>query len=115
MSPLTPLIPPSSLHSPSPLWRDVLRAHEQLPFHVLVGGGDQIYCDPLTREPELEPWMNCKTEEAKIAFTMTDSMWAAMDRFFFNHYTNWFRSGAFGQAIGKIPSACCWPFRARAS
>ncbi|KAL8286205.1 hypothetical protein RQP46_004693 [Phenoliferia psychrophenolica] len=92
-----------SFNGPSPLWRDVLRAHEQKPIHVLVGGGDQIYCDPLTREPEMQSWITAESEEAKIAHPMRDDMWAALDRFFFNHYCMWFRSGAFGQAIGKIP------------
>lgn len=27
------------------LWFDVLRVHEQQPFHVMIGGGDQIYND----------------------------------------------------------------------
>lgn len=27
------------------LWNDVLRVHEQQPFHVMIGGGDQIYND----------------------------------------------------------------------
>lgn len=30
-------------------------------------------------------------------------MLLALDRFFFNHYCNWFRSGAFGESISKIP------------
>ena len=28
-----------------PLWVDLLRAHEQQPYHALIGGGDQLYCD----------------------------------------------------------------------
>lgn len=28
-----------------PVWADLLQRHEERPFHVLVGGGDQIYCD----------------------------------------------------------------------
>lgn len=27
------------------LWNDVLRVHEQKPFHIMIGGGDQIYND----------------------------------------------------------------------
>jgi hypothetical protein len=36
-----------------PLWEDMLHLHEQKPFHCMVGGGDQIYGDPVTLEPEL--------------------------------------------------------------
>lgn len=28
-----------------PVWADLLQKHEERPFHALVGGGDQIYCD----------------------------------------------------------------------
>lgn len=28
-----------------PLWMDLLAKHQAAPFHVLVGGGDQLYCD----------------------------------------------------------------------
>ncbi|KAG8733397.1 hypothetical protein FRC11_006588 [Ceratobasidium sp. 423] len=28
-----------------PLWKDLLDKHAQRPFHALVGGGDQLYCD----------------------------------------------------------------------
>ena len=28
-----------------PLWVDLLTKHAEKPFHVMVGGGDQLYCD----------------------------------------------------------------------
>lgn len=28
-----------------PLWTDLLEKHAERPYHALVGGGDQIYCD----------------------------------------------------------------------
>lgn len=28
-----------------PLWFDLLGRHYDRPFHALVGGGDQLYCD----------------------------------------------------------------------
>ncbi|KAM0751564.1 hypothetical protein T439DRAFT_324749 [Meredithblackwellia eburnea MCA 4105] len=93
----------ASFNGPDPLWRDVLRSHEQKPFHVLIGGGDQLYCDPLTREPEMQSWISCEDESQKKAHPMTDEMKLALDRFLFNHYCNWFRSGAFGEAIKRIP------------
>lgn len=37
-----------------PVWEDMILRHQQRPFHCMVGGGDQIYCDPITREPELQ-------------------------------------------------------------
>ncbi|GAA5996184.1 uncharacterized protein JCM10292_007447 [Rhodotorula paludigena] len=92
-----------SFNGPDPLWRDVLRKHEEKPIHVMVGGGDQIYCDPLTREPEIAPWITETDVSVKIAAPLTDEMKLALDRFFFNWYCAWFRGGAFGVAVGKIP------------
>lgn len=28
-----------------PVWVDLLAKHAEQPFHLLVGGGDQLYCD----------------------------------------------------------------------
>jgi hypothetical protein len=28
-----------------PVWADLLQRHSERPFHALVGGGDQLYCD----------------------------------------------------------------------
>jgi hypothetical protein len=28
-----------------PVWVDLLTKHAEQPFHLLVGGGDQLYCD----------------------------------------------------------------------
>lgn len=37
-----------------PLWEDMLEKHHLQPYHCMVGGGDQIYCDALTLEPEMQ-------------------------------------------------------------
>ncbi|GAA6037134.1 hypothetical protein JCM8097_008753 [Rhodosporidiobolus ruineniae] len=93
----------ASFNGPDPLWRDVLRKHDEKPIHVMVGGGDQIYCDPLTKEPEIVGWIQEEDVKKKIAAPLTDKMKFALDRFFFNWYCSWFRGGAFGVANGKIP------------
>lgn len=36
-----------------PLWRDVLHNHTQDPFHLMVGGGDQLYNDDVWNLPAL--------------------------------------------------------------
>ena len=37
-----------------PLWEDMILRHHTQAMHCMVGGGDQIYCDAITREPELQ-------------------------------------------------------------
>ncbi|KAF8479014.1 hypothetical protein DFH94DRAFT_693399 [Russula ochroleuca] len=85
-----------------PVWVDLLAKHTDQPFHLLVGGGDQVYCDGVVREPEMQEWMNKKPEEKKV-FALTDEIRSAIDRFYFNHYCESFRSGAFARANSSIP------------
>lgn len=90
-----------------PLWEDLLDKHEDKPFHCLVGGGDQIYCDrcacppaprllpgwPLSEadkrpppfsslmfEPEMQEWANAGTAHAKINASLTPEVMFAIDR-----------------------------------
>ncbi|KAH6919031.1 plasma membrane protein [Coprinopsis sp. MPI-PUGE-AT-0042] len=86
-----------------PVWMDLLSKHSEAPFHVLVGGGDQLYCDSLMREPELQEWVHISNQEEKKNYPLTDEMSLAIDRFFFNHYCQHFRSGAFARANCSIP------------
>lgn len=53
----------------------MLKRHAQEPIHLLVGGGDQIYCDAIAREPEITPWIDeedmdkkMKSERKKIQY-----------------------------------------------
>ncbi|WWD20042.1 hypothetical protein CI109_104515 [Kwoniella shandongensis] len=86
-----------------PVWEDLLLKHHERPFHCMVGGGDQIYCDPITREPELQRWINAPDRKRKIATPLTDEIKFAVDRFYFNHYCKIFRSNAFGRANSTVP------------
>lgn len=97
-----------AFNGPDPLWRDVLRAHEENPYHVIIGGGDQIYCDPLAREPEMSEWIASSDSKWKESAQMTDEMRVALDRFLFNHYCSWFRQGAYAQAARSIPQLNIW-------
>ncbi|CCM03699.1 uncharacterized protein FIBRA_05845 [Fibroporia radiculosa] len=86
-----------------PVWVDLLEQHAAQPFHALVGGGDQLYCDGVVREPEMQEWLNLPQGERKRAYAVTDEMCTAIDRFYFNHYCQTFRSGAFARANSSIP------------
>lgn len=45
------------------LWKDVLRVHERIPLHALVGGGDQIYNDALWATPSMKAWLDIPNTE----------------------------------------------------
>lgn len=80
------------------MWTDLLAKHAEKPFHALMGGGDQLYCDGVVREPELQEWVTMPKGDKKKNFPITDEMRVAIDRFYFNHYCHIFRSGAFARA-----------------
>ncbi|KAF9533418.1 hypothetical protein CPB83DRAFT_845226 [Crepidotus variabilis] len=86
-----------------PVWMDLLSKHSAMPFHVLVGGGDQLYCDSLMREPEMQDWVSHMKPEEKKQYPLSEEMRLAIDRFFFNHYCQSFRSGAWARANCSIP------------
>ncbi|KAI0035970.1 hypothetical protein K488DRAFT_76303 [Vararia minispora EC-137] len=85
-----------------PVWVDLLLKHSEKPFHVLMGGGDQLYCDGLVREPEMQEWLTNADQEAKKRMPLTQEITEAIDRFYFNHYCNAFRSGAFARANSSM-------------
>ncbi|OBZ75883.1 hypothetical protein A0H81_04778 [Grifola frondosa] len=86
-----------------PVWIDLLSHHAEQPFHALIGGGDQLYCDAIIREPELQGWVTQSKSDAKKNYRLTGEMRIAIDRFYFNHYCQIFRSGAFARANSSIP------------
>ncbi|PSS32188.1 hypothetical protein PHLCEN_2v2061 [Hermanssonia centrifuga] len=85
-----------------PVWTDLLQKHAEEPFHALVGGGDQLYCDGIVREPEMQNWVSTKLPEKKRNYPLTEDMRFAIDRFYFNHYCQIFRSGAFARANSSM-------------
>lgn len=75
-----------------------MKKHCDEPFHMLMGGGDQLYCDGVIREPELQDWLHTTNQDTKMNYRLTEEIQAAIDRFYFNHYCNVFRSGVFSKA-----------------
>lgn len=90
-------------NGPNPLWDDVMKEHQKKPFHAVVGGGDQIYNDKLTSEPEMQPWTTCKDPKERMAMPLTDEIATCIDRYLFNHYCDWFGTGTFAKTIASIP------------
>lgn len=77
----------TKFNGPDPLWRDVLKSHKEKPIHVMLGGGDQIYCDLVSRRCALfKEWLNMSTMEHKLARSFTDDMEHELDAFYSEHY-----------------------------
>lgn len=92
-------------NGPNPLWDDVMVQHEKQPFHCVVGGGDQIYNDKLTREPEMQAWVKESDAKKRQAMPLSDEIATAIDRYLFNHYVQWFGSGTWSTVLASVPCA----------
>ena len=64
---------------------------------MLMGGGNQLYSDAVIREPELREWL-LMDKDRKKNYPLSAEILFAIDRFYFNHYCEVFRSGAFAKA-----------------
>lgn len=89
---------------PDPMWRDVLNTHQSTPFHVMVGGGDQIYNDAVMRQTKLfQDWLMIKNPLHKHTAPFTAQMQDELENFYLERYSMWFSQGLFGMANSQIP------------
>jgi hypothetical protein len=56
----------------------------------------------VAREPEMQEWVTHRSKKEKMSFRLKQEMLDAIDRFYFNHYCEAFRSGAFARANSSM-------------
>ncbi|KAF2835501.1 hypothetical protein M501DRAFT_436678 [Patellaria atrata CBS 101060] len=94
---------------PDPMWRDVLNTHQTRPFHVMIGGGDQIYNDAAMKQTKLfQEWTVTKNALHKHSAQFTREMQDELEDFYLNRYAMWFSQGLFGMANSQIPMINIW-------
>ncbi|KAE9984200.1 hypothetical protein EG328_003866 [Venturia inaequalis] len=99
----------NTFSGPDPMWRDVLNSHQTRPFHVMLGGGDQIYNDAATTQTRLfGEWSRWKNQLHKNAHPFSAEMQDELEEFYLNRYAMWFSSGLFGMATSQIPMVNMW-------
>lgn len=82
----------------SSLWYDVLQKHganeSERPYHVMLGGGDQIYCDSVKiMAKKLQQWTEMPNSDAKLKFQVDDEFVQQLCEYYLNHYFAWFGKG----------------------
>ncbi|SGZ49979.1 CIC11C00000002220 [Sungouiella intermedia] len=76
------------------LWLDVLRKHSSQNYHVMLGGGDQIYCDLIKVHCKgLEPWLNLESSSKKREVEVTPDLLEEFEHYYLNAYLQWFGKG----------------------
>jgi PhoD related phosphatase len=90
------------------LWKDVLRMHASQPFHVMLGGGDQIYNDGVRVDGPLRPWTDIGNPKKRREFPFNEKMRKDCDLYYFNNYVKWYSSDAYRDANSTIPQVNIW-------
>ncbi|KAF2281366.1 uncharacterized protein EI97DRAFT_410149 [Westerdykella ornata] len=94
---------------PDPMFRDVLNNHQTRPFHVMIGGGDQIYNDAAMRETTLfKDWIESRNPLQKHKASFSEEMQNELEQFYLDRYSMWFSQGLFGMANAQIPMVNIW-------
>lgn len=90
------------------LWNDVIRCHAKTPFHVMIGGGDQIYNDSIRVSGPLREWTAIGNPKKRRDFPFTEKLRAACDDFYLNNYIQWYSTEPFAATNGQIPQLNIW-------
>lgn len=81
------------------LWLDVLKKHQRQHYHVMLGGGDQIYSDAVKLHSKvLQEWMDEGNPLKKRATKATPALLAELEEFYLENYLGWF---GLGHWVGK--------------
>lgn len=87
----------------------MLNTHQTKPFHVMLGGGDQIYNDAVMRQTTLfQEWLAIKNPMHKHEAAFTPDMQDELQTFYLDRYSMWFSQGLFGMANSQIPMVNVW-------
>ncbi|KAG2182686.1 hypothetical protein INT44_005666 [Umbelopsis vinacea] len=95
----------------APMWADLLDRHDTMPFHILIGGGDQLYQDRMLKEDFMNPWLEEKDPKKRLSMQCLPPMRDGLENFFFSNYVKCFgQEGApiVARAFASIPSVNMW-------
>lgn len=90
------------------LWNDVMRKHQDVPFHVMVGGGDQIYNDGIRVNGPLRPWTDIGNPKKRQEYPFPEKLRAECDDYYLKNYIRWYNISPFAYANGQIAQLNIW-------
>jgi hypothetical protein len=90
------------------LWNDVGRVHKETPFHVMIGGGDQIYNDGIRVNGPLQPWSAMPNPKKRRDFKFPEALRKDCDDYYVANYIRWYSTEPFASANGQIPQLNLW-------
>ncbi|KAL2127359.1 hypothetical protein VTI74DRAFT_10872 [Chaetomium olivicolor] len=90
------------------LWNDVARKHRERPFHVMIGGGDQIYNDGIRVSGPLRPWSDIANPKKRRDHPFPESLRQECDDYYLKNYIRWYSVEPFAGVNGQIPQLNIW-------
>ncbi|KAK0730465.1 hypothetical protein B0H67DRAFT_652421 [Lasiosphaeris hirsuta] len=90
------------------LWNDVMRRHQESPFHVMLGGGDQIYNDAIRVSGPLREWTSISNPKKRREFAFPERLREDCDDWYLQNYISWYGTEPFAAANGQIPQVNIW-------
>ncbi|KUI66455.1 hypothetical protein VM1G_01853 [Cytospora mali] len=90
------------------LWNDVLRRHAEVPFHVMIGGGDQIYNDGIRVDGPLRAWTDIAHHRKRREYAFPEQLRADCDDYYLKNYIRWYSTEPFSSANSQIPQVNIW-------
>lgn len=90
------------------LWNDVMRRHADAPFHVMIGGGDQIYNDGIRVNGPLRKWTDVGNPKKRRDYPFPEKLREECDEYYLKNYIRWYSTEPFAQANGQIPQLNIW-------
>jgi hypothetical protein len=91
------------------LWNDVLSVHKERPFHVMIGGGDQIYNDNIRIAPgPLADWTSIKNPRRRRDYKFSEELRLKCDEHYYKNYIRWYGTEPFKDANCVIPQVNIW-------
>ncbi|KAL4973700.1 hypothetical protein BDW66DRAFT_99892 [Aspergillus desertorum] len=105
----TPGVDSHKLCGPDPLWRDVLNEHQTRPFHVMIGGGDQIFNDNVTADSvHFQEWLKIRDASERYETPLNSEFKNELENGYLENYSRWFSQGLFSLANSQIPMVNIW-------
>lgn len=90
------------------LWTRMRAAHEAAPYHLLIGGGDQVYADSLWETvPRIRRW-NEQDHDAANRAKATSALRSDLERFYFELYAKRWAQPEVAWILARVPGVLMW-------
>ncbi|MFT3709221.1 MAG: alkaline phosphatase D family protein [Archangium sp.] len=100
----------NQLDEPYACWSDLYERHEEDGLHLLVGGGDQLYCDSLFETNEhlrevFKHWSKADKRTQPVPAGFADEI---AKQYVDLYVSRWSQEGGIVDALARIPSLFTW-------